>query len=249
MSTPNVPDVSTRERVCAVVPTYNCKGPLANCLEVVRRQTRPLDEIIVVDNASTDGTKEMIQERFSGSVTYIRLPENLGGSGGFDKGMRVAHEHGHDWIWCLDSDALPSETTLNDILLAPYSSQTPIVAKTCIFRDSQTGQMYPGGYPDGLMRGRNGSFPRAAWEGEIVRVQISTLCCLLVKADAAMRAGFIQTDFFIDCDDWFFSQELRSHGEILQIGGVVVGHDRAKRRFTNKWGRHRLPVENFWRTY
>jgi len=133
------------ERVCAVIPTYNCREPLANCLEVVRRQSRPVDEIIVVDNASTDGTGEMIRTKFGGSLTYLRLPENVGGAGGFDRGMRIACEHGHDWIWCLDSDALPTETTLGELLQAEYPTDRPIVAKTCILRDPRTGEFSSSG--------------------------------------------------------------------------------------------------------
>ncbi len=241
-----VSELPIRQSVCAVIPAYNCKEPLANCLEVVRRQTRPVSEIIVVDNASTDGTGEMIQERFGGSVTYVRLPENLGGAGGFDHGMRLAYEHGHDWIWCLDSDAVPSEGTLEGLLSAECSTQMPIVAKTSIFRDPQTGCFYPSGT---FRRAKNVDIPRAVWEGKTIPVDNASLGCLLVSADAARRAGFIQKELFIFADDYFFSRELKSFGEIVQVGTVVVSHPSNSGRYTIRWGRPRAPAEDYWRAY
>lgn len=88
-------------KVAAVVVTYNRKELLRECLQALLNQTRPLDEIIVVDNASTDGTDQMIPEEFP-QITHVRLPENIGGAGGFHEGMKLAYEKGHDWIWVMD---------------------------------------------------------------------------------------------------------------------------------------------------
>ena len=237
------------ETVCAVIPTFNCKQPLEKCLQVVRRQTRPVAEIIVVDNASTDGTREMTQEKFAGSLTYVQLSENLGGAGGFDKGMRLAYEHGHEWIWCLDSDALPSETTLEELLWAERYSEMPIVAKTCVFRDPATKQLYSMGVLRRFSPWREASFARPVWEGKTVSVEIATLCCLLVRADAARQAGFIKAGLFIYFDDAFFSKELKAQGEIIQVGTVVVAHPKAGGRYTLRWGSGRFAVRDYWKTY
>jgi len=84
-------------RVCAVVVTYNRKDLLVECLEALRRQTGPLDAIYIIDNASTDGTPELLRSRgyrdgavienpLDGSeiiIRYVRLPVNTGGAGGF----------------------------------------------------------------------------------------------------------------------------------------------------------------------
>ncbi len=83
--------------ICAVVPTFNRKVLLTACLTALLSQTRPLDEIILIDNASTDGTEELVKARFS-QVTYVKLPENTGPAGGVGAGMRLAYEKGHDWI-------------------------------------------------------------------------------------------------------------------------------------------------------
>ena len=83
-------------RVCAVVVTRNRKDLLRQCLRSVLAQARPVDRILVVDNASTDGTGEMLDAEFVrfaelGILARLNLRENAGGAGGVGAGMRWAH--------------------------------------------------------------------------------------------------------------------------------------------------------------
>ncbi len=96
------------DRVCAIVVTYNRKALLRDCLDALRRQTRPLDAILVVDNASTDGTRELLTRDYA-CLEIMNLPENIGGAGGFRAGMEWACSKGFDWMWLMDDDveALP----------------------------------------------------------------------------------------------------------------------------------------------
>ncbi len=109
------------QQVCAVVVTYNRKALLAECLQGLLKQTRPLDAILVVDNASTDGTEEMLATCFP-QVHVLRLPENQGGAGGFHAGMKHAYGSGFDWMWVMDDDVEPLPTALQVMLCyAPVS--------------------------------------------------------------------------------------------------------------------------------
>ena len=97
--------------VAAVVVTYNRKDYLAGLLPTLLAQSRPLDAVYVVDNASTDGTAELLAERYKDEpvIRHLRLETNSGGSGGFYAGVRQAYLDGHDWFWLMDDDvtALP----------------------------------------------------------------------------------------------------------------------------------------------
>ena len=97
--------------VAAVVVTYNRRELLAELLTSLLRQTRPLAAIFVVDNASTDGTRQTVERlaRAEPRLRYVRLRTNTGGSGGFHAGVRAAHDAGHHWFWLMDDDvrALP----------------------------------------------------------------------------------------------------------------------------------------------
>lgn len=93
-------------KIAVVVVTYNRKKLLLELLESLLVQTRPIDTIFIIDNKSTDGTSEYIQDFLLRvpSAKYLIQEENLGGSGGFYSGVKMAFEEGHDWIWMVDDD-------------------------------------------------------------------------------------------------------------------------------------------------
>ena len=63
MAEENKKNQSQKEKIAAVVVTYNRKDLLKECLDALLNQTRPLDSIILIDNASTDGTPEFLKEK------------------------------------------------------------------------------------------------------------------------------------------------------------------------------------------
>lgn len=130
---------NNNETVCAVVVTYNRKKLFLECLEALRKQTRPIQGIYLIDNASTDGTpelllkegyiKELPPENLTGpwekkfeiknlsdgqfiKFYYVRMYKNTGGAGGFYEGVKRAYEKGYDWLWLMDDDAESKEDAL-----------------------------------------------------------------------------------------------------------------------------------------
>ena len=100
-------------KVVAVVVTYNRLQLLQRVVEVLRNQSCKLDKILVVDNGSTDGTKEWLDEQAGLTVIH---QENVGGSGGFYRGIQEASQIDCDWIWCMDDDVFPREDCLETLL-------------------------------------------------------------------------------------------------------------------------------------
>ncbi|HYA18937.1 MAG TPA: glycosyltransferase [Bryobacteraceae bacterium] len=110
-------------RVCAVIVTANRKDLLRRCLRSVLAQTRPADRILVVDNASTDGTREMLDSEFGNLVRLnilarLDLRDNVGGAGGVSAGMRWAHCNKFDWTWVLDDGVELAPDCLRRMLAA-----------------------------------------------------------------------------------------------------------------------------------
>lgn len=93
--------MSTKPLVSVVIATWNRAQDVLETIDSVYRQDYPCFEIIVADNASTDGTADKIHASFP-TVNLIRLPENRGASGGRNAGMQEADG---EYILCLDSDA------------------------------------------------------------------------------------------------------------------------------------------------
>lgn len=102
--------------VCGVVLTYNRKDLLKQCLKALLEQTRTCDRVLVIDNASTDGTREMLAAEWGGTVEVCSLPSNVGAAGGYSLGMKLAFEGGSEFIWAMDDDVIPERSALEMLL-------------------------------------------------------------------------------------------------------------------------------------
>lgn len=100
-------------RVLAHIHTFNDAGVIEQALAALQRQTRPPDAILIVDNASTDGT---LDRAFPAGVTVIRNSENLGSSGAVRVGFAHALKEKFDWIWLFDADSVPEPDALANLL-------------------------------------------------------------------------------------------------------------------------------------
>ena len=106
-------------KIIAVIVTYNRKVLLEECLIAISGQSLVLDTILIIDNASTDGTIETLQQNGwleRPKIQLIALKENTGGAGGFSVGMQYAFEHGADYVWMMDDDAIPHPTALEELI-------------------------------------------------------------------------------------------------------------------------------------
>ena len=101
------------DKVIAVVVTYNRQFLLAQCVTALRKQTRKIDKILVINNGSTDNTETWLSRQ--PDVEFI-TQENVGGAGGFYTGIRTAFEKSFDWIWLMDDDGYPKNDALEKLL-------------------------------------------------------------------------------------------------------------------------------------
>lgn len=100
-------------KVTAVVVTYNRVNLLQRVVKALESQTIGLYKILVVNNGSTDGTKEWLDSQTNLTVIH---QDNVGGSGGFYRGINEASKKETDWIWCMDDDVFPRENCLEKLL-------------------------------------------------------------------------------------------------------------------------------------
>ena len=107
------------KKVAAVVVTYNRKELLKENIECLLAQIPEAPELLVIDNHSTDGTKEYIQEYIdSNRILYYDTGSNLGGAGGFQFGLKTAVESGYEFVWLMDDDSMPTNTALEELVKA-----------------------------------------------------------------------------------------------------------------------------------
>ncbi|MBN9613379.1 MAG: glycosyltransferase, partial [Actinobacteria bacterium] len=109
-------------RVTAVMVAYNRRELLGEALAALAAQSRPVDRLIVVDNASDDGSGEAAEQQLADwgdRARLIRLTENTGGAGGFAVGIAAAvAEPDVDWVWVMDDDTVPGPDALAGALEA-----------------------------------------------------------------------------------------------------------------------------------
>lgn len=106
-------------KVNVVLVTYNRKDLLVEALEAVYQQTYTVDKIFCIDNFSTDGTQDYLDKNgylSRDNFIYIRTHDNLGGAGGFKRGVNEASKNHPDYLWLMDDDVAPEPSCLENLL-------------------------------------------------------------------------------------------------------------------------------------
>jgi GT2 family glycosyltransferase len=185
------------------VVTYNRRDLLAECLDRIERQSRPPDHVLVIDNASTDGTPAMLAER--DGIETVRLHENLGSSGGFAEGLRRAHERGDDWIWLLDDDTFADERCLEALLAGVRRAprEPSLLCSVVRWRDES---LHPMNRP-WFRVGRRAEFAEAAGTG-LALIRTSTWVSTMVSRDAVAEHGLPPAHFFVWLDDMEYTGRI-----------------------------------------
>ena len=105
--------------ICAVIVTFNRLECLKKALKKYEEQIKRPKYLLIVNNNSSDGTKEYLetwkQEPSEIQKIVLHLPSNTGGAGGFHAGMEKALELDCDWVWVSDDDAYPEPDALKSM--------------------------------------------------------------------------------------------------------------------------------------
>jgi GT2 family glycosyltransferase len=124
--------------IFAVVLTYNRKDLLKRCLDCVFAQSRACDKVIVIDNCSSDGTSDMLRAEWGDRVQVHILSRNIGASGGFNVGIRVAYQGGADFVWVMDDDVLPERDALAKLVEADQFLADKGIARAFVLSSAWT---------------------------------------------------------------------------------------------------------------
>ncbi|AXQ20984.1 glycosyltransferase [Acinetobacter wuhouensis] len=105
-------------KVSIIIVTYNRKELLLQCLKALMLQTYKITTLIVVNNASTDGTEDYVKNsNLQGvdKIKWVNLKNNIGGAGGFFSGIEYALKQDAEWIWMMDDDGYPEPECLQKL--------------------------------------------------------------------------------------------------------------------------------------
>jgi GT2 family glycosyltransferase len=210
--------------VASLTIAYNGARVLPKQLAALARQTRKIDKIIVVDNGSSDGTKDFLRREYP-EVIVLDLKQNRGIAGGTSAGLCLATATDeHDWIWLLDQDSVPSDDGLERLFegldwLDGAAANVAIVASSCV--DPETNLVWP------PLLWRNGwrPLPANALSAPACFVDATIASGSMVRKETIKTIGLPREDFFMDFVDLEYCLRLRGHGyKIAIIRDSVVSH-------------------------
>ncbi len=200
------------------------------CLAALIGQSQHLDIIYIIDNASTDGTPDLLRERqFMNHprISYHRMPTNGGGAGGFRSGLEIAYQNGHDWFWIMDDDAIAKTDALAQMI--PHLNYGEICALANLKIDSvgevQHFHLGKATTWNPLARDLINPIRPADYENkDHVEIEFSSFVGLLVNRYAVEQIGFPNQDFFIHYDDYEYCLRMRQVGKIVLVPKSVIIH-------------------------
>jgi GT2 family glycosyltransferase len=102
-------------KIAVVIVTFNRCDELVKTISAIQNQGILENDIIVINNNSTDNTKNILDSNYK-NIQSLHLNENIASAGGFSKGMQTAYEKGYDWVWLFNDDSRPVEGSLKSIL-------------------------------------------------------------------------------------------------------------------------------------
>ena len=212
------------EKHAIVIVTYNRAALLQECLEAAESQSQPYDWIVVVDNASTDGTEQFLNQKRSDSRYVIhREKENIGGSGGFARGVKAAYDTGADWVTIIDDDAILTENFLEEMKKAAEEDRGEYL---CYAGVPLTDGIRPGHRRRvvGKWIKKERPVPVSEYEQERFFCDIASFCGLMVHREVIRKIGFPEERFFIWYDDTEYCLRIAKETKIVNINRAVIQH-------------------------
>jgi len=210
--------------VATVTVTYNGARVIERHLDALRRQSYKISEIIVVNNASTDGIPQLLATKFP-EITVLNLPENRGVGGAYSAGLDYAAiTKKYDWVWLFDDDSIPADDALELLLAGIHhfngdASNVAVLAPVC--EDEKTKLQCPGLVWD------DGRIVRVPSNGKepITLVDLVISSGTLIRREAVETVGLPRADFFMDFVDFEHCLRLRRHGyKIALVRDSHVDH-------------------------
>lgn len=207
----------------AVVVSYNRIELLKKCLHALENQTHPLDEVIVVDNGSTDGSADYVEAEHP-DVTLFRTGANLGGAGGFAWGVEIALAHGHDTAWLMDDDAEP-ELDAAAPLIATFERMNPRPAFLASLVTTQRGAVNRNNSPE--ISQDTAEQVRASELGGVA-IDSATFVGVMINLHEAATTHLPLDDFFIWFDDLEYTNRLSHRGFAMMLMQSMINHPAIK---------------------
>lgn len=226
------------EKVCVAIVTFNRKEYLCQLLDALDKSSYPIEMLVIVDNASSDGTCEklydrgIIQKYVTGEVTlskwnfrdvyYFLSEENTGGSGGFNKVFEIALKYDWKYIWAMDDDVWPEPDCL-EILVSHFSdnaltcvpSRTDMRFKDKVIIDFDLKNPFK-------LRSKRKKYLEKYSEWDFIKIEDMPFEGPIFERSVVEKVGLPDKNWFILFDDTDYAHRVRKVTEIHYIPSAIL---------------------------
>ena len=221
-----------------VIVTYNRLDMLKIALDCFDAQTYSPKYILIVDNASTDGTKEYLAgwvQAGSRFQKYVLTQDtNTGGSGGFYTGLESAARMDADWIWVSDDDAFPEPDALeqlNRFIEAGGRDNNDLAAVCCqVINDGKPDLSHRRTIVQKGIRVAEIRSTEQDYEKEYFEINNFSYVGALINREKLRMVGLTKKEYFIWYDDTEHALRLSKAGKIYCVPAAIVHHDVPSRK-------------------
>lgn len=225
------------------VCNYNKRDMVAECVRHLLDQTiRDKFDIYVVDNASTDGSVDNLVNLYGEEITVLQNEENVGGAGGFGRGIREAVDKGYKYLMLVDNDAM-IDTGAVEILYNYLEDNDDVGicgAKTVKLQKPDEIQDM-GGYIDQFNYGWSGIMQNKSSGNTdfVMDVDYVASCSCMARISAVREFGFFPEENFIYWDDAEWCTKCNRSGYRVVVNGkAVTRHDFSQSGIENQFFRY-----------
>ncbi|MGA2410737.1 MAG: glycosyltransferase [Candidatus Binataceae bacterium] len=210
-------------KVLAYVHTFNDAEVIDATIKAICCQTYPITEILLIDNASVDGT---LDRTFPDNVTIIRNSENLGTSGAVAAGMEYALAHGYDWIYILDADSTPEPKAIENLVRCYLSLGPELQASTwwlsSLLKDEETGFLHHGC----VFTRRGVKVLNPPPQPSHYRCDLNIWSGSFYRLDAVKKVGLPDRNYVLDWGDMIYGYEgmIRGYTGFADQSSIVIHH-------------------------
>jgi len=231
--------------VCVIV-TYNRLPLLKEAIAAVKSQTYQISRIVVVNNASTDGTEEFLSFLSSQDKRFliVNMERNTGGSGGFSEGIKRAAHMRPDWIWVMDDDTIPHVDALERMM--PYTTDERIgyLCGKVVWTDGSVHMMNRPCAFDGKGAEETGLYKG---NGDVFRIRYASFVSLLIKGCVPYKVGLPYKEFFIWGDDREYTTRIHQQGWLAYCVPASVAVHKTKTNYVSSLSV--IPASVAWKLY
>ncbi len=224
-------DLANRPLVCVVVVTYRMREQAIECLKSLTGLGYRNYRIVVVDNASGDGTEETIRESFP-EVTVIQTGANLGYTGGNNVGIRTALEQGAEYVLVINPDTIAVNPEFIDEMVdyAETHPEVGIAGPRVFLREcgviQNTVLFAPGLWRNAVNWFRYRIDPERLEfsRDEVVEAEVLNGVCLLMRVECLRQTGLFDENIFMYIEDADLDYRAREQGwqvKYLPIDSVI----------------------------